>query len=143
MVLFAPSAETALATAYLLRDGRPYDHQLRELVGVTSSSSRAFVDGTGLYDEAILYGDGVSTDLTSKLHIDKGTKVVFINFGGRRSAASTWNKVVQPLCKQLRTVIVVSELRYVLPGEATEDIMAYVAGGGSGGIQAAKLMLLV
>jgi hypothetical protein len=135
VVLFAPSGKTAVTMADLLRHGRPSAQQPRKVIGVTSPGSRAFVEGTGLYDKVMLYEDTSSADLTSKLHIDNDTKVVFLDFGGRNSAAAAWSAAIKPLCNQLRQVTIASEVKHISPEEATKDIMSCMADSG-GGIQA-------
>lgn len=91
VVCFAPGAKVALSFTHLLRKrsvGKP-----AKLVGVASEFSKAFVEGTGLYDVVLstTEGDGVFTNPYAALGVSAGagkkTKVVVVDFGGRAGAA--------------------------------------------------------
>lgn len=60
VILGSASSKTAFGTAFMMREAK---RDVR-IVGLTSASNRAFVDGLGLYDEVVSYDDieALSTD---------------------------------------------------------------------------------
>ncbi|RFU78353.1 hypothetical protein TARUN_3875 [Trichoderma arundinaceum] len=103
VVLLGASGKTALAFAQQLRQGRPAEHEPRKIVAVGSASSRRFTEGTGLFNDVLLYSDATSPDTITKLGIDASTKVLLANFGGR----GTVDEELHTLITQVSTNTVV------------------------------------
>jgi hypothetical protein len=89
MLVFADSGKTALAFAYLLKNGRPAGTRPGMVVGIGASASRAFAHGTGLYDKVMTY-DSDASDLDLQLGLAPESKVVICEFGSRGGAAERW-----------------------------------------------------
>ncbi len=62
VVLTSASSKTALGMAFLLHHNRGERSQDYKIIGLTSPSNRAFVEGLGCYDEVVSYGDLASMD---------------------------------------------------------------------------------
>ncbi|KAH9204048.1 hypothetical protein DL95DRAFT_529411 [Leptodontidium sp. 2 PMI_412] len=114
VVLFAPGGKTAASFAHQVRHARPADAQPRKVIGVTSTASKPFVDGTGFYDTVVLYDDIRSHSTIKNLGIDASTKVVLFEFGARGDAVSEWYHALKSSAKSLVTVNI--------GGEPTGDI---------------------
>jgi hypothetical protein len=71
VVLSSASSKTALGLAFLLREGR---QERVEVVGLTSSANRAFVEATGYYARVVAYDD-LRT-------LPSATPTVFVDFAG-------------------------------------------------------------
>ncbi|KAI1283550.1 hypothetical protein F5Y07DRAFT_155853 [Xylaria sp. FL0933] len=86
VLIFAPGSKAAAIFAALLRerDGKE-GARPRRIVGVTSEASRAFVEGTGIYDEVVL----TSAEPTSIVG-EREKKIVLFDFGGRAGVAHRW-----------------------------------------------------
>lgn len=129
VVVFEPSGKTALSMAYLLLNGRPAAHRPRRVVGMMSRTSRVFVEGTALYDEVMLYEDGWVANLPGKLSVDKDTRVIFIDFGGRDKAAITWSLALRPFCRYLRGIVLGAKVKHISPEEANKMLQERMVNG--------------
>ncbi|KAI0967557.1 hypothetical protein F4678DRAFT_246324 [Xylaria arbuscula] len=88
VLVFAPGSKAAAIFAALLRarEGSGKGHP-RRIVGLSSESSRAFVQGTEIYDTVAL----TSADPTSTVRSENvGERVVIFDFGGREGVATRW-----------------------------------------------------
>jgi hypothetical protein len=86
----SPSGKTALSFAYALKHWRPASKRPRAVVGIGSDASRAFTEGTGLYDHVLGYTqDG--QDLSNVLELKAGAKIVLCDFGARGGAGDRWS----------------------------------------------------
>ncbi|KAJ1326775.1 DUF2855 family protein [Microdochium nivale] len=97
VLVFAPGSKTAVVFAHLVRHQRREGTRPRQVVGVTSESSRPFVVTTGLYDDVALAGENPLDVVGHRLGLDNadadanaGNKIVVIDFGGRGNAAAHW-----------------------------------------------------
>jgi hypothetical protein len=88
-ILFAASGKTGLSLAYALKHSRPEGKKPRGVFAVGSGTSKAFTEGTGLYDKVMLY-DACDSDLQTGLNLDASTRVIMCDFGARGGAASRW-----------------------------------------------------
>ncbi|KAH8897526.1 hypothetical protein GQ53DRAFT_680153 [Thozetella sp. PMI_491] len=106
VVLLAPSGKTGLAFAHQLRQGRPADKLPKKVVAVGSTKSRDFSVATGLFDDVLLYPDFKSTDLGAKLGIEKGTKVLLVNFAARDNVEFEWYTAFKGLSDNVKALII-------------------------------------
>lgn len=109
VVLLGASGKTALSFAHQLRQARPAEHQPRKLVAVGSTASRSFTEGTGLFDDVLLYTDASSaTDasIAARLGIDAKTKVVLVDFGGRGTVDEELHAVLTRVSKNVIVLLV-------------------------------------
>ncbi|KAK4224232.1 hypothetical protein QBC38DRAFT_485918 [Podospora fimiseda] len=97
IVFLACSGKTALSLAHELKYNRPEGKRVGRIVGVGSEKSRGFSEGTGLFDEVLLYEDVDKEDLDAKLGIVDGkkNKIVLVEFGARGDAPARWAKALQ------------------------------------------------
>jgi hypothetical protein len=102
-VILSASSKTALSIAHQLRAARPPDSQLRGIVGVTSATSRPFVEGTGYYDLVLAYEN---TQDFSGLDLHKAAKVVLLDCGGRCNALTSWYDALTPHVQTVQTLTV-------------------------------------
>jgi hypothetical protein len=89
VLVLSPSGKTALSFAYSLKHSRPAAKTPRAVVGIGSESSRAFTEGTGLYDHVLGYTQD-NEDLGNVLDLKKDTKIIVCDFGARGSAGDRW-----------------------------------------------------
>lgn len=94
---FAASGKTAIRLAYSLKHDRPAGKKPRTVVGVGSVSSKAFTEGTGLYDKVLTY-DADSGGLGHQLGLKPDTKIVVSDFGARDGAADRWAAKLREHC---------------------------------------------
>lgn len=87
VLLFAPSSKTGITFAHQLKHGRPEDKKPARVIAVGSASSKAFTDGTGLFDAVVDYGAGEQENLSELLGLNADSKVVVLEFGSRGAAA--------------------------------------------------------
>lgn len=95
VLIFSPSGETSLTFAHQVRHshGRPAASKARMVIGIGSEASRAFTEGTGLYDLVLCYDSDSSRDakdLGNVLSLQEDAKVVICDFGSRGGAADRW-----------------------------------------------------
>ncbi|KAK4167812.1 hypothetical protein QBC43DRAFT_311478 [Cladorrhinum sp. PSN259] len=97
VVLLACSGKTALSFAHELRSNRPEGKRVSKIIGVGSEMSKGFSEGTGLFDEVLVYEDASSKDLGKKLGIQDGEnkRIVLVEFGARGDAPSRWAEALQ------------------------------------------------
>lgn len=93
VLVFGPGSKTAVVCTHLLKHQRAEGTRPRQIVGVTSESSRPFVVTTGLYDDVALTGEN-PLDVVGSGRLGLGApetdKIVVIDFGGRGNAAPQW-----------------------------------------------------
>lgn len=113
VVLLAPASKTALGTAFEMqkrvKQGVSGAHgSPKRVVGAASEASRAFVEGTGLYDATVSTAETPDADFLAKLGVDAaaGDKVVLIDCGGRAGVGKAWAAAFRPLCQPGRFVMV-------------------------------------
>ncbi|KAK1237565.1 hypothetical protein MKX07_006693 [Trichoderma sp. CBMAI-0711] len=109
VVMLGASGKTALSFAYQLRQSRPAEQQPRKLVAVGSAASRSFTEGTGLFDDVMLYAEASNaTDATiaARLGIDATTKVLLVNFAGRGTVDEDLHAVLMRVSKSVIVLIV-------------------------------------
>ncbi|KAI1362103.1 hypothetical protein F5Y08DRAFT_285156 [Xylaria arbuscula] len=96
VLIFAPGSKAAALFAALLRSRPTGKDRPRRIVGVTSESSRAFVEATGLYDEVVLtsaddpmsvFRENANASTSPR---KKEKRVVLFDFGGRAGVAQKW-----------------------------------------------------
>jgi hypothetical protein len=114
VLVFAASGKTALAFAHQLKHARPADSRPRKVVAVTSAGSKVLVEGTGFYDQVLLYD--APADEVAKV-ADSNTKLVLCDFGSRGDAFNTWTATLQPLAKSQLLLTIGSEPK-VVPHDA-------------------------
>lgn len=105
LVLLAASGKTSLSLADQLRHARNRDALPRKVVAVGSEVSRAFTRRTGLFDEVLVYGDIDREDLADVLALDKATKAVLVDFGGRGDAPDRWAAKLRELGRTLTGLV--------------------------------------
>jgi hypothetical protein len=123
VLVFADSGKTALALAYLLKNGRPAGTRPRTVVGIGASASRAFSAGTGFYDKTLTY-DSDSGDLGVLLGLNSDSKVVICEFGSRGSAAERWADKLRQSHVNIVQLTVAGEVVPDSPEKATEKFLA-------------------
>ncbi|PTB62780.1 hypothetical protein BBK36DRAFT_1127829 [Trichoderma citrinoviride] len=109
VVMLGASGKTALSFAYQLRQSRPVEQQPRKVAAVGSAASRSFTEGTGLFDEVMLYADAPSiTDghIAARLGLDADTKVVLVNFAGRGTIDEDLHNIFVRVCKRVNVLLV-------------------------------------
>ncbi|KAL6871674.1 hypothetical protein HDV57DRAFT_506539 [Trichoderma longibrachiatum] len=109
VVMLGASGKTALSFAHQLRHSRPLEQQPRKLVAVGSAASRSFTEGTGLFDDVMLYADASSaTDasIAARLGIDANTKVLLANFAGRGTVDEELHAIFTRVSKGVTALIV-------------------------------------
>jgi uncharacterized protein DUF2855 len=74
LVLTSASSKTAIGTAYLLNSERGAREQDYEIIGLTSSGHRAFVEGLGCYDRVLGY--------EQLADLDAGRSALIVDFAG-------------------------------------------------------------
>ncbi|KAI0205269.1 hypothetical protein F4808DRAFT_411113 [Astrocystis sublimbata] len=96
VLIFAPGSKAAAIFASLLvrrseAQGRP-----RKIIGVSSEVSRAFVEGTGIYDGVLLASAEHPAAAVPELAESK--RVVVFDFGGRGGAGRRWAAALADRC---------------------------------------------
>ncbi|KAI1121867.1 hypothetical protein F5Y10DRAFT_255367 [Nemania abortiva] len=86
VVIFAPGSKAASIFASLLRKRTAEAGRPRRIIGAPSASSKAFVEGTGVYDSVVL----TSADPVAAVGKDLGKRLIIFDFGGRAGIASQW-----------------------------------------------------
>lgn len=86
VLCFAASGKTGISFAHQLKYGRPDAERPAKVVAVGSVASKAFVEGTGLFDSVLEY-TADEQDLVETLSLDADSKVVICEFGSRGAAA--------------------------------------------------------
>jgi len=132
-VLFATSGKTGLAFAYNMKYNRLANKKPREVIAVGSSASKAFTDGTRLFDKVLPY-DADNSDLATTLGLAATSKIMLCDFGGRDGAFHRW---VAELSQGSQGVLVISvggEVVADSPEKTTAKFMSRM-GPGLAGIQ--------
>ncbi|KAI0414190.1 hypothetical protein F5X98DRAFT_378084 [Xylaria grammica] len=88
VLIFAPGSKAAVIFAALLRGRKESEGRPRRIIGVSSEASRAFVQGTGIYDDVLL----TTADPATGLDIAGANagRVVVFDFGGRAGVGPRW-----------------------------------------------------
>ncbi|PGH04922.1 hypothetical protein GX51_03218 [Blastomyces parvus] len=112
VILLAASGKNAVTFARQLKFARPAGSRPRKVIAVTSQTSKAFVEATGFYDLVCLYGDigpeaAAPDAITGSL--DKNTKVIVCEFGGRGSCFIDLVTALKPLAKTVLPIGIGSE----------------------------------
>lgn len=123
VLIFADSGKTALALAWLLKNGRPAASKPLMVVGIGANASRAFSQRTGLYDKILTY-DSDSGDLDLELGLTRDSKAVLCEFGSRGSAADRWQTKLQKKHRNIIQLIVAGEVVPDSPEQAMEKFLA-------------------
>ncbi|KAI0870532.1 hypothetical protein GGS24DRAFT_100681 [Hypoxylon argillaceum] len=90
VVVFAPGSKVATLFAALLARRAPgKGARPRRIVGASSASSRAFVEGTGVYDGVVL-ATAPDPVVAAMSGVDVGKRVVVFDFGGRAGVGARW-----------------------------------------------------
>ena len=123
VLVFADSGKTALALAWLLKNGRPASMRPQMVVGIGAGLSRAFSLGTGFYDKVLTY-DADSGDLDRELGLNADSKVILCEFGSRGSAAERWDTKLRQNHRDVVQMIVGGEVVPDSPEKAKEKFLA-------------------
>jgi Protein of unknown function (DUF2855) len=123
VLIFAASGKTALGLAYCLKHDRPAGQKPRMVIGIGSSKSKAFSEGTGLYDKVLTYGAD-SGDLGQQLGLEPDTKIAVIDVGSRDATGDRWAVKLQKTYKDVVQIQVAGECKTQTPDEATAGFLA-------------------
>ncbi|KAE8453068.1 hypothetical protein EG329_012255 [Mollisiaceae sp. DMI_Dod_QoI] len=127
VVIFSPSGKTALAFAHQLKHARPVGKLPYAVIGVGSTASQTFSEGTGLYDKVLTY-NADSGDLTLELGLQPDSKVVVCDFGARGNAPARWVAKLHPSYSELVQLDVGGEVVPDSPEKVTDKYMGRPAG---------------
>ncbi|KAI1769477.1 hypothetical protein GGR53DRAFT_1268 [Hypoxylon sp. FL1150] len=102
VVCFAPGSKVGLAFARLLRRSSRDDpaskkqQQPFRIIGAASEGSRAYVEGSGAYDEVVSTTAAADDPLAvlARAGASRGAKVAVFDFGGRAGCAWRWAAAV-------------------------------------------------
>ena len=122
VLVFAASGKTALAFGYELKHGRPAGNTARSLVAIGSDASKAFTEGTGLFDKVLSY-DADSKDLGVELGLDAKSKIVIVEFGARGGAPDRWASKLRQSYSNVVQLRVGGEVVADSPEKTTEKFM--------------------
>jgi hypothetical protein len=123
VLVFAASGKTALGLAYCLKHDRPAGRKPRMVIGIGSTKSKAFTEGTGLYDKVLTY-DADSGDLGEELGLTPDTKIAVIDVGSRDAAADRWAVKLRKSSNNVVQVQIAGEFKTESPDEATARFLA-------------------
>ncbi|KAI8628108.1 hypothetical protein F5Y19DRAFT_486382 [Xylariaceae sp. FL1651] len=126
VISFAPGSKVGLAFAYLARNERTGAYPER-LIAAASPSSKAFVEGTSLYDSTVLSSDDPMS-LLSSLDVTRDSNIFVLDFGGRANAALNWVTVLKPTFPNLKyiqigiEVLEVSHEQFMAGSEVSQNL---------------------
>lgn len=123
VLVFSPSGKTALGLAYCLKHDRPAEKKPRMVIGVGSTKSKAFTEGTGLYDKVLTYNVDAG-DLGEQLVLKPNTKIAVVDLGSRGGAADRWAGKLRETYKDVVQIQVAGETKPQTPEEATAGFLA-------------------
>lgn len=123
VLVFAASGKTALGLAYCLKHDRPAGRKPRMVIGIGSTKSKAFTEGTGLYDKVLTY-DADSGSLGEQLDLTPDTKIAVIDVGSRDAAADRWAVKLRKSCSNVVQIQIAGEFKTESPEEATARFLA-------------------
>jgi len=123
VLICSPSGKTALSFAYALKHWRPATKRPRAVVGIGSDASRAFTEGTGLYDHVLGYTQD-SQDLSNVLNLKAGAKIVLCDFGSRDGAGDRWSASLSKTHSNFIQISIGGELGPVSNAEANAKAAA-------------------
>jgi hypothetical protein len=124
VVLLSGSGKTAMSFAWCLRRNRPQEQQPKTMVAVCSEASKSVCEGSGFYDETVLYGEVEG----AKQGLQKAKRVVLIDFGARGSAKENWTNMLASLDTPYKVIGVGAEVKPQTP-EETNQMMKKRMGG--------------
>lgn len=124
MLLFAASGKTGLSFAHQLKRSRPSGSKPGLVVAVGSDSSRAFAEGTGLFDRILKYNADSTSDVAAELGLKPASKIVVCDFGSRDSAAARWVEMLKPTYNNIIYLGVGGEVVPDAPDRTMEKFMA-------------------
>ncbi|KAI1266697.1 hypothetical protein F5Y18DRAFT_363801 [Xylariaceae sp. FL1019] len=113
VLVFAPGSKVGLAFARLLRtraDMDPKETRPPLIIGVSSESSKPFVEGSGEYDAVTTTNSNAAAVLKDLGHKDSHRVVIF-DFGGRAGAGPSWAMQLLPTNPTLQFVGVGLEIK--------------------------------
>lgn len=122
VLIFSPSGKTALSFANQLKTGRPAKARPGAVVGIGSDASRAFTQGTDLYDHVLSYTQD-PRDLSNVLDLKEDTKIVLCDFGARGGAADRWAEALRKSHENVIVMGIGGELAPVSNEEATKNFL--------------------
>jgi hypothetical protein len=123
VIVFAASGKTAIGFAYSLKHDRPAEKQPGMVIGVGSAASKAFAEGTGLYDKVLTY-NADSDDLGHQLGLKSDTKIVVSDFGARDGAADRWAANLRENYTDVVQLQAAGEFTNDSPEETTKKFLA-------------------
>ncbi len=123
VLVFAASGKTALGLAYCLKHDRPAGRKPQRVIGIGSTKSKAFTEGTGLYDKVLAY-DADSGDLGEHLGLTPDTKIAVIDVGSRDAAADRLAVKLRKTCNNVVQIQIAGEFKTESPEEATARFLA-------------------
>jgi hypothetical protein len=85
---------------------RPVDAQPRKLFAIGSEKSKATTEAFGWLDSVLLYSDDPVFTLKEKAGLDKDSRVVIFDFGGRKAAAFEWASKLKDEAKKLTVITI-------------------------------------
>ncbi|EEQ89123.1 hypothetical protein RJZ56_007676 [Blastomyces dermatitidis] len=131
VILLAASGKNATTFAHQLKSARPAGSRPRKVIAVTSQASKAFVEVTGFYDLVCLYGDIIPGRVPDAITgtLDKDTKVIVCDFGGRGSCFTDLVTALKPLAKTVLPIGIGSEPKVTTKEEVLERISRSMAIG--------------
>ncbi|KAI8945921.1 hypothetical protein F4801DRAFT_97848 [Xylaria longipes] len=88
VLVFAPGSKAAAISASLLAQRSEAEGRPRQIIGVSSEASRAFVQGTGIYDAVIL--TSAADPAAAVPDVSGSRRLVVFDFGGRAGVGPRW-----------------------------------------------------
>jgi hypothetical protein len=92
--------------AQQIKKNRPANAQPRKLLAVGSKGSKAATKAFGWLDDVLLYSDDPVSSLQRQAGLNKDTRVVIFDFGGRNAAAFEWASELKDKAKKLTVITV-------------------------------------
>jgi hypothetical protein len=111
VIALSGSSKTALPLPWFLKHDRPNESQPSFVIGVTSKASQSFTEKTGFYDQVLEYGAAAAGELANLPAINKETKVVLMDFGGRGDSFQQWYDALNLISNNVVSIIVGSALK--------------------------------
>ena len=127
VLLFAASGKTALAFAHQLKNARPEGSKPALVVAIGSDASKAFTEGTGLYDKILTY-NADSGGLAAELGLKTNSKIIVCDFGSRDGAAGRWAQKLKQSHPNTMWIGVGGEVVADSPETTMQKFMASIGG---------------
>ncbi|KAI4864411.1 hypothetical protein F4820DRAFT_458821 [Hypoxylon rubiginosum] len=96
-----------------------------QLTGVSSEYSKAFVEGTGLYDMVASTAESSPAEVLAKMGISESEKIVLVDFGGRAKVGITWATALRPVYPNFLMLCVGYEILELSETDALAVLQAY------------------